>query len=80
MKLPATILRTGDGQWSLRHESAEIGRVEVTAPTRERAVEKLCGEIRYRLELCPCSGETYQHIQIEIYDAPSTRAQSSDTE
>jgi hypothetical protein len=43
MKLPATILRTDDGQWSLRHESAEIGRVEVTAPTREQAVEKLCG-------------------------------------
>jgi hypothetical protein len=38
----------------------------VTAATREQAIEKLRGEIRYRLELCPCSGETYQHIAIEI--------------
>ena len=66
MRFPSTILRGSDGQWSLRHESPEIGQVEVTAPTRGQAVEKLRGEIRYRLELCPCSGETYQHIKIEI--------------
>ena len=69
MKFPSTILRTSDGQWSLRHESPEIGRVEVTAQTREQAVEKLRGEISYRLELCPCSGETYRHIKIEISEA-----------
>ena len=66
MKFPSTILRRSDGQWSLRHESPEIGKVEVTAPTREQAAEKLRGEIRYRLELCPCSGETYQHIKIDV--------------
>ena len=66
MKFPSTILRRSDGQWSLRHESSEIGNVEVTAPRREQAAEKLRGEIRYRLELCPCSGETYQHIKIDI--------------
>ena len=66
MRFPSTILRGSDGQWSLRHESPEFGRVEVTAPTREQAVEKLRGEISYRLELCACSDDTYQHIKIEI--------------
>lgn len=66
MKFPCTIARKTDGQWLLRHESPEVGRIEVTAPTRELAEEKLKGEIRYRLELCPCTGETYQHIAIEI--------------
>ena len=69
MKFPSTMRRTNDGQWSLRHESSEIGQVEVTAPTREQATEKLIGEIRYRLELCPCSGETYQHITIELSES-----------
>jgi hypothetical protein len=69
VNFPSTIERRTDGQWSLRHESAQVGRVEVTAPTREQAVEKLRGEIRYRLELCPCSGESYQHISVEIIES-----------
>ena len=69
MKFPSVIQRRSNGQWSLRHESAEMGRIEVTAPTRAQAVEKLRGEISYRLELCPCSGESYQHINIEISEA-----------
>lgn len=69
MKFPTIIVRRSDGQWSLQHESPEFGRVEVTAPTREQAIEKLRGEIRYRLELCPCSGESYQHISIEISES-----------
>ncbi len=69
MKFPSNILRTSDGQWSLRHESPEIGRVEVIAPTREQAAEKLRGEICYRLELCPCSEGMYRHIKIEISEA-----------
>jgi len=69
MNFPCTIQRRSDGQWSLRHESSELGRVEVVAPTREEAAEKLRGEIRYRLELCPCSGESYQHIQIVITES-----------
>ncbi len=69
MQFPSNLRRTNDGQWSLRHESPEIGSVEVIAPTREQATEKLIGEIRYRLELCPCCGESYQHIKVEITEA-----------
>lgn len=69
MRFPCTILRKSDGQWAMRHESSEIGQVEVTAATREQAADKIRGEIRYRLELCPCSGEAYRHIKIEISEA-----------
>ena len=55
-----------DDEWSASHESADIGRIEVRAATREQALEKLRGEIRYRLELCPCTGESYRHIELDI--------------
>ncbi|HET6880525.1 MAG TPA: hypothetical protein VFI31_10245 [Pirellulales bacterium] len=54
----------------IRH-SGEVGVVETSADTREAALEKMRGELRYRLELCPCSGESYQHIAIELDEAPS---------
>lgn len=69
MKFPGTISRGNDGQWVARHESRELGAVQASAPTREQAIEKLCGEVRYRLELCPCSGEAYRDVKIEITDA-----------
>jgi hypothetical protein len=69
MKFPCTMLRCADGRWCLRHSSPEVGQVEATAPTLEQAVEKLRGEIRYRLELCPCSGDAYQHIQVEVCES-----------
>ena len=69
VQFPSSLRRTNDGQWSLRHESPEIGSVEVIAPTREQATEKLIGEICYRLELSSCCGESYQHIKVEITEA-----------
>ena len=66
MKFSSTITRISGEAWSVRHESVDVGLVEVTAFTRDDAIEKLRQEIRYRLELCPCSGEIYQHIKIEI--------------
>ena len=68
MRYPTTIERLADGGWAARHESREVGAVVVRAASREEAIEKLKGEIRYRLELCPCTGETYQHIDVEIVE------------
>jgi hypothetical protein len=68
MRYPTTIERLEGGSWRAAHESREVGAVTVQAATREEAIEKLTGEIRYRLELCPCTGETYQHIAVEIVE------------
>ena len=68
MKFLCTISQLPNGHWSVRHVGADVGTVEVTAGTKEKALEKMRGELRYRLELCPCTGEVYQHLVIEITD------------
>jgi hypothetical protein len=73
MKATCTLEQLENGQWLARHNSREAGSVELRAESREAAVEKLKGEIRYRLELCPCTGETYQHIDIEVVAGPAAR-------
>ena len=68
MRFQSTVERLANGGWAARHESRDVGAVKVAAATREEAIEKLKGEIRYRLELCPCTGETWQHIDVEIVE------------
>jgi hypothetical protein len=68
MKFASMINRRLDGRWVIRHSDAEIGAVETTGDTRKVAIEKMRGELRYRLELCPCSGESYRHIEIEVQE------------
>jgi hypothetical protein len=60
--------RTSGGEWTVRHASAGTGTVEVTAGSREQALEKMRAELRYRLELCPCTGEQYKDIEIDLVE------------
>jgi hypothetical protein len=69
MRFSCRTVQLGDGTWSVHHQGKDAGDVEVRAATREEAIEKIRNEIRYRLELCPCTGETYQHITIEIVES-----------
>lgn len=66
MKFPCTIERLDNGGWSVRHASPNLGRVEVTARSQDEALDKMRGELRYRLEICPCTGELYQDVEIDI--------------
>lgn len=68
MRVTCTLTRVGGG-WLARHESRDVGALEVRGTTREETIEKLKGEIRYRLELCPCTGETYRHIEIQVIES-----------
>ena len=68
MRFVCRIDRQPDGSWTVRHDESDLGRVEVSAASREGAVEKMRNELRYRLELCPCSGEIYQQANIEIVE------------
>lgn len=67
MKFHCTISRREDGGWSLRHAS-ELGTVEVTAVSRDEAVEKMENELRYRLEMCPCTGQAFRNLEIELVE------------
>jgi hypothetical protein len=69
MRFACTIKRQPDGRWRIRYTGSDIGAVEATGDSRVAAIEKMRGELRYRLELCPCSGESYQHIQIEVFES-----------
>lgn len=69
MPFPCTLTRLPDGRWSAQHDSRDVGAVSVQAATREEAIGKITGEIRYRLELCPCTGETWQHIDVQVLES-----------
>jgi hypothetical protein len=66
MKFPCAVARLANGDWSVRHTSPNLGTVQVTARSQAEALEKMRDELRYRLEICPCTGELYQDVQIEI--------------
>ncbi len=57
-----------DGTWTVEHAGSEIGPIRVTAPTRDEALRKMEGEIHYWLEMCPCSGQAYRDLQIEVVE------------
>ena len=42
--------------------------MEVRGASRAEAVEKIINELRYRLEMCPCTGEAYRDVQVEIVE------------
>jgi len=62
-------LSENQGTWTGEYAGPDIGPVRVTAPTRPEAVQKLEGEIRYWLEMCPCTGETYRDIEVEVVES-----------
>lgn len=68
MQFSCTITQLGNGDWKVRHVSDSLGTVEVRANPRQQALEKMRREIVYRLELCPCTGEMYQHANIELVE------------
>jgi len=58
-----------DGTWMAEHAGVEIGPIRVTAPTREEVLRKMDGEIHYWLEMCPCSGQAFRDVEIELAES-----------
>ena len=69
MRFACQVSREGD-DWKLEHASEGVGPIQVSAPTREEARRQMEGEIRYWLEMCPCSGESMARLEIEIVEQP----------
>ncbi len=70
MKFPCTLQRLG-GTWLARHTGPAIGTVEVTAASRAEVLAKLRRELRYRVELCPCSGVPDDYVELEVRGEPA---------
>jgi hypothetical protein len=43
MQFPCTISRLGNGRWTVRHTSPDLGTIETVAASREEAIEKMRG-------------------------------------
>lgn len=67
MNFTCTVKQLPDGEWYARSIGSSVGIVDATAQDRDTALEKLRAEIRYRLELCPCTGvaDTYVELQVK---------------
>jgi hypothetical protein len=68
VKYQCTITRRSDGRWSAQHSGTDIGAIEVTANTREDVIQKIENEVRYRVEMCPCTGRAFRNLEIEIVE------------
>jgi len=68
MTFRCNLSRMNNGQWTVRHSGPDTGTVEVMAVSRDKALEKMRSELRYRLELCPCTGEQYRDLEIELVE------------
>jgi len=55
-----------NGNWLVRHSSSALGSVDITGPSREEALTKMRNELQYRLELCPCSGESVGTVKLQV--------------
>ena len=71
MKLTCALTRLPNGQWSARHNGKALGRVEVTAASREDVLSKLRDELQYRIEWCPCSGVSGDTVELEVSEESS---------
>jgi hypothetical protein len=71
MKFPCTVRHLVNGRWLARSTGSRLGTVEVRAASRDEALEKLRGELRYRAELCPCSGVPDDYVELEVEQPPS---------
>ena len=68
MQFPCRFTKTSAGAWTAEHQSDDLGHVRVAADTREAVAKKLKDELRYRLEICPCTGELYDTVNIELVE------------
>jgi hypothetical protein len=68
MKAPCTLSRMGDGTWLVRHSSLALGTSEVSAPSRDEALTKMCNELQYRNKLCPCSGVSGDTVVLQLQE------------
>jgi hypothetical protein len=66
MKAACTVRRMSNGTWVVRHSSATLGTVEVSAPSRDEALTKMRNELQYRSEWCPCSGASGDTVELQV--------------
>mgnify|MGYP006969553144 FL=1 len=66
MKAQCTLTQSPGDIWRVHHAGSTLGDVEVTGRTRDEALAKMQRELQYRLELCPCSGQSLGTVELQV--------------
>jgi hypothetical protein len=67
VKFDCTLQRSASDRWTARHRGA-LGDVAAVAATQAEALERLRAELRYRCELCPCTGVPDDYVELVVTD------------
>ena len=73
MRYRVTLKRLTDGDFYARCLAAPNGPAAAQAATAEEALARLRQEIRYRLELCPCSAVSGEYVELEVEESAAPR-------
>jgi len=66
MRFPVKLEKLPDGRIQAFCQGALINQCRVVGETRQGVLEEIRDEIRYRLEMCPCSSVEDDHVQLEV--------------
>ena len=69
MRFPVRVKKLIDGKVQARCSGTVAGEVSVLGDSREEALERMRSEIRYRIELCPCSTVADDYVELEVEEA-----------
>jgi hypothetical protein len=64
-------IREQRGVWTVERGSLDVDPSRITGATRDEAPQKMEGEIRYWLEICPCGGQALRNLDIELECEPT---------
>ena len=77
MRFPVTLKRLIDGKYQARTVGTVAGEVTIVDDTSERALERLKNEIRYRIELCPCSTVADDFVEVDVREEAASNWRGS---
>ena len=66
MKAFCTLRALPNKTWQIWHSSSALGDVEISGSSREEVLARMQRELQYRLELCPCTGESVGTVELEL--------------
>jgi hypothetical protein len=69
MRFPVTLKKLIDGKLQARCIGTVAGEVTVVGNSRDEVLERARNEIRYRIELCPCSTVADDFVELDVQEA-----------
>jgi hypothetical protein len=66
MEAFCTLTPLPNNVWRIRHSSSVLGEVEITGSSRDEVLIRMQRELQYRMELCPCTGESVGKVKLQV--------------